>query len=151
MTDDKPPFGPEVLNLTFNRLLCARHGETFKYKWPLGYPSWMLFSFQKYEGDGNLIEICKDAKNIEERNRAIEAHLDEKPVCCRLTAEEVYTIWLEIHKHETSSPWKRAPCKGCKKFMVGGPYETVSKTHGHQRHKHLCLRCILFRMQRDSG
>lgn len=151
MTEEKP-FGPETLHLSFDRMLCSRHGETFRASWPLGMPSWMLMAFKKYGESAEFGKAVEGLNGKEAHNRAIEDHLDEKPLCCRLDPEDVFSIWIEMHQMlGEKSLWKRSLCYHCKKFVIGGPYQTRTALRGTENFRHLCLRCILFKMKQDPG
>jgi len=145
-TPKKPELTPETANMTFDRMLCLRHGEPFKAEWPSGYPSFICVGFKKYTDSGGMGKLPEDKV---ERARAMEVHFDLSPLCCRLGPDRLFDVYMEIQR-DFNGPWKKKLCLKCGRLQYGGPYRSSRTEHGGGivLTKHVCLSCVCFRTQR---
>lgn len=128
--------GP-VLNVTFERALCNRHGEPFRSEWPSGFGVFLVKGVQKL----NLIGQALAGLPLNQAVAWAELELDKKPVCCRFKREELLALYLDAKK------WKRRLCVGCKSLRDGAPYRVRTPEGAFQELRHVCLWCVLWRME----
>lgn len=122
------------LNLTFDRVLCSRHGEPFRSKWPAGYALAMLEITRWLLASESFQEACeKDVAKIEEL-------LDEQPACCRLPQKELMRVY-SLAAEATKDFGRMAPCDACGMRKIGTPYSTRTA-----KHDHICFECVIYRM-----
>lgn len=148
---EEKPFDAETTELTHERVLCLRHGEVFREKWPSGYPLFLVMAFQKVDEQTPANEYpVKEGMDKEQRARAVEAWLDINPLCCRLSPDGLLKLYLEIHKElGEDSPFKRESCQNCRSVAPGAPYRIQMGPRGPlQRYRHVCFYCVIHRMVR---
>lgn len=132
LRDPKDPDRP-VAVLTFERCLCTRHGEPFRSEWPSGF---MVFSLKGLQKLG--IE-APDGLPANQVIGWIELQLSERPICCRLTREQLLPLYLESKK------WKRRICVNCKELREGSPCKTRGDDGKLVDLRHVCLWCVLWK------
>ena len=121
---------PQV-NLTFERMLCARHGEPFRAQWPKGYPIFMVHAFQAVASKPEV------AAAVEGDITGLERLLDEKPACERLTRDELLALYGD------AGIGKVAECVNCKRAALGTPYSTSGPAGRVTAAQHICFECVL--------
>lgn len=72
-----------TVNLTFERVLCPRHGEPYRVTWPSGYPVFSLLAFEE------ILKLPSVQQGCAGDVKAIESLLDETPICCRLPGKRL--------------------------------------------------------------
>jgi hypothetical protein len=77
---------PQVI-LEFDRVLCATHGEPFRLQWPNGYPTFCIEALQR------LLAVDEFAAECGGQIEAINELLSAKPVCCRLPAGALVSLY----------------------------------------------------------
>lgn len=134
-----PPFsdGTPMIVMSFHRVLCPRHGEIFRENWPSGYPIFMVEAF----GSLKLREEVPLELSIEDHNKWIEKHLDEKPMCCRYTRDELLKLFLNARK------WKRRLCINCKELRDGAAFHVTLPDGEQKRYRHVCLWCVIYKLE----
>lgn len=118
-------------------VICGRHGEHFRQFWPRGYQQFTLQGLQillttehfQKESEGK-IELATDLLRI-------------KPICCRLTPDEIYQLYLDLH--EELHLWTAQKCEKCKMIGIGGPYRFVNFWRSKIiQSKHTCFECVAY-------
>lgn len=119
-----------MVELTFERALCARHGEPFRARWPKGYPIFMVKAFQVVASKPEIAEA------VEGNISRITELLDERPMCERLTRDEMLGLYGD------AGIGSMAVCDNCRRMALGTPF---SRTVGGQVMKddHVCFECVL--------
>ena len=73
---------PSKLDLTFERVLCDRHGEPLRARRPNGYPLFVVQAMAALSDDptmqGDMIRLIGS-----DPAETMGNVLDEKPLCCR--------------------------------------------------------------------
>lgn len=125
------------INMSFERVFCARHGEPFMAQWPKGFPIAMVKLFQ-------LITAIEDFWNQKvegESDKAyVERVLDVQPACCRVTDEEMLKLYYD------SRIGKRKKCKNCGNKATGTEYQ-LSFGMETRTHSHICFNCVIYWMK----
>lgn len=125
------------VNLTFERALCPMHGEPFREGWPAGYVQWLLPALDAVMAQEGFKAYASG--EVEKVNRL----LDQKPLCCRLSAEKLLELYVAC------GVGKRSVCNGCSKLALGTPYGVMSPT-GPSRYRHLCFVCVVHSLRMGS-
>ena len=116
---DQPEQGERpTLNLEFNRVLCARHGEPFRERWPSGYVGWCVMGFEA------LLLLEDFFSETEGKQENICQSLDKKPMCCRLGNERVREVMQKIQ--EEFHVWREQRCGYCGNVAVGSQILTTN-------------------------
>jgi len=119
------------LNLTFERTLCARHGEPFRAQWPKGFPIFVVKAFQAVASKPEIGEAVEgDITRIEEL-------LDERPMCDRLTRDELLTLYGD------AAIGRMDVCVNCRRMALGTPYSTSGPGGRVTAADHICFECVL--------
>ena len=126
MRDD----APEV-NMTHERMFCARHGEPFRAQYPKGFATGILPAFQRYvetRYDGDIADM--------------DAHLDEKPLCCRLSTPDLLQMYVD------ADIGRKKRCKICgRREVLGTAYQVMQPDRTIAKIPHVCFSCVLTRME----
>jgi len=145
-----PPTDKPVINITFDHALCPQHGESFQAKWPQGYALFIAEGFKRLGAAGGLAAAGTESEDVEVRNRAIEQHLDEKPICCRLGKVALLALYMWINRQHKQKLWPLARCGCCKKIARGGAYRSMRAPDDPEivAHRHMCLHCVVNNVRR---
>ena len=139
MPDPEPP----ALELTPARVLCSRHGEPFRARWPRGYALFVLWGFEK------LLALPDVAQASGGEIARVPALLDQKPLCCRLPAEDLLALYHAVQA--ARGPWAEGRCERCGRVGLGGPYLTLNYWGRQRRYGHVCLDCVVYRLRPGPG
>lgn len=120
--------GPPIpIDLSFERTVCARHGEPFRINWPAGF---MVFGLTVFEAF---------VKQPAAQDIDIQAAIDARPLC-----ELVNTFDL-MHAYQRSDIGVQGECALCGVERAGTPYNTQLggkvKTYAH-----LCFECVVYHL-----
>lgn len=129
---DKP-----LLDFTFERVFCSRHGEPFRANWPSGYPTFMLAAWEKTK----LMEQAPPDLPLQEAMDWAKARLDEQPLCCRFTREELLKLYLGARK------WKRRICGNCRQLRDGTRFQVTGADGQARQLRHVCLWCVVYQLR----
>lgn len=136
-----------AIKLIPSRVICARHGELFKPRWPVGYDHFAFTLFEILNQAPPFIDLVEQraAADGTELIRAIEAVLDEQPMCCRVGPNALLEVYQATQKKET--PWECFRCVLCHRLGYGAAYrkQRPSARTGPQAvgvWRHVCLRCV---------
>jgi len=131
---------PEI-HLSFDRVLCPVHGEPLRAQWPNGYATLLVKLFERVA----MREPFADEQAAYRRERTdgerltdaevIEALLDRKPLCCRVSAEEMLKAYEEAHKGGKFA--RKRVCSVCGGRRLGTPYRTQQGDFAH-----ICFTCV---------
>jgi hypothetical protein len=139
---DPPPIDlSKALDLTVKRAACPKHGEPFRAQWPKG---WAMFSVKI------MSEVLMDpafpgewGKLAGENDfRKMEAALDRKPACERVSNEFLLQLYEECGVGEMRT------CSNCCRHALGTPYRTIDpRTKWPREYAHICFQCLLHQMR----
>lgn len=124
------PDGPPVpVELTPERVACPRHGQVFAEGWPRGYLPFGLALFTAFvENEANATDLSLDEV------------FSKRPLCERVSTSELIAAYLE------SGVFTESLCNGCGELGMGVPY-AIHTPRGPRHFDHLCITCIVYRMQ----
>ena len=147
-TVDRPP----VIELSFDRMFCAIHGEPFREQWPRDAVIFQLRAIEFLLHDEptrtEAAQLAGLATGTPPDPKMIEAVLDKRPACCRLGGERL----LEVYEfqHANKGIGAKGFCPNCGRFALGAPYRNNTPS-GVQRLPHVCFRCVaMFIVPRNS-
>lgn len=117
------------VDLTYDRVVCNRHGEPFRDEWPKGFPTFGILLFQEISDEDTFLDVVgKDTK-------LISAAFDRLPICERVSKPVLMGAYL------SAGIGKRAKCDNCGAIEDGTSYRTTI-----DRFEHLCFQCIVYRL-----
>jgi hypothetical protein len=117
----------EPVNMTTERVFCARHGEPYRAAWPKGYPTFVILLVKAIIDTPGALGTSGAPSRAE-----IEVALDEQPACCRVS-----TATLErVYEESKVGVLKRCNC--CRLRRLGTPYKTAAAVF-----RHLCFHCVI--------
>ena len=119
------------VDLTFDRVVCPRHGEPFRDEWPNGFPTFSMLLFEDLSKNETFLEV------VGHDTKLISAAFDRQPLCERVSKPTLMGAYL------ASGIGKEAKCSNCGEINYGTPYRTTG-----QHFKHLCFECIVYRLER---
>ncbi len=136
------------LEYEFFHVCCDRHGEPFRKKWPAAWPTFVVLAHAAILGRE---DFCLEAGG---KLFNVLSLLDKKPICCRLSPEELLRLFLDanlkLNSKGTGSPWKIARCQGCQKKRLGSPYQLKNR-RGTQVYDHFCFHCMIYGLKPDPS
>jgi hypothetical protein len=126
-----------IIELEHRRVMCGLHGEPLRAQWPLGYAIFTLKAFETVCSAEGWAEEMKSAyqAGAQTDKEAVERLLDRRPLCCRMTADDLHSLYVE------TGIGRLATCQGCFATSLGTEYRTVRKTF-----RHLCFNCAIHRI-----
>lgn len=127
----QPDSPRPVINMPFKSVLCARHGEPLREKWPQGYVPFAIEALRDVAAQPEIAEAC------EGRHEALAALLAEKPLCCRLTPERLVQVYI------AAGFGKRGVCWICRSLAVGAAFRHYNRFKRLNRIGHVCFTCIV--------
>lgn len=116
------------LDLTTERLFCARHLGPLRADWPRGYTE------AAAEVSTAALEDLGDMP-IDE----IESLFDHRPACERIARTRLIQAYL------LSGLGSKRRCDLCRETSAGTPY-TVMTPSGLRTFDHLCFSCVVYRL-----
>lgn len=122
------------VELSFNRVVCARHGEPFRDTWPSFFPAFAMALFEE------LAKLPIFEEVIGKRSQLVAEALDHSPICERVDG---YTLLGAYIKSGLGHP---DTCGGCGLFGQGTPYMTQNADGQLFRYPHLCFDCVVFNL-----
>jgi hypothetical protein len=131
--DDGQP--PVQVELTFDRIVCARHGEPFRADWPTGFPTFSLALFEELTKDQQFADVVGKHTNL------IHEALDHQPMCERLPKLTLYGAYLK------SGLGTEDLCEGCGKRGLGTEYRTKTGPSTTHTYRHLCFNCVVYQLR----
>ena len=140
------PTGPSELVLTHKRSFCTLHMVPFKREWPLGFSKATLALLEMWMQDPEAKREI-DAGGPTAFYDTIHKLLDEKPLCCRVTKQEL------LHAYMDSGISHQVKCYGCKCSRPGFQMEVGLnlQTIGVKRWQPVCFYCLLHRVKLQSN
>ena len=138
----------EQMNLEPSQVMCGRHGEPFKHKWPLGFPLFAVTVFERlmlkqaFQEEAKALAMANGLSDPD----SILILLNTVPACCRIPPRELLAVYFEVNQQ--AKVWEVDTCSLCGKRGAGSPYREAapgsfeSGTIGSW--DHLCLRCVCF-------
>ena len=151
-----PKGSPAQLELDVTKVICGRHGEIFRYRWPTGYPEFVTIALECFFSQPELIarieQYVKDPANnigdgcITAANEmiAVTAMLTKKPLCCQLPPRDLYDVLVEVA--QKTNAWGRDVCELCGHRGPGARYRKtppqVQDTAPRGYYRHVCLACV---------
>lgn len=132
MTD--PEDSQPRIELDPRQVICNRHGEPFREKWPSGYPLFLVRGFQTLMAQDEFqAELGGDVAKFSEATR-------KRPICCRLGSEVLLTLLGEINNDLHIWPTARR-CQVCGQRSIGSRFQTKTQSFSH-----MCFECMFTRM-----
>ena len=144
----------ERLNLLPELVVCARHQEPFRPRWPKGYPEFATIAFDCLNNQEIFAEQAE--RMVEDEDRAdittlvaATTHLlTVKPICCWITPEELLEVYYHVDKQ--ASVWERGRCSLCGCYRIGSKYRKLRPTVAQAKPNggrtpfwpHVCLVCV---------
>jgi hypothetical protein len=125
-----------ALSLTFERLLCAKHGEPFRPEWPRGYAHYAA----RYLGHIPIEQVKTEITAAGLYGKPIPDQmgflLDRKPLCCRLGNDKMLEIYdvLELGR--------LAFCPVCHQNRRGGEVKIHNFWGRPKKYPHICFGCL---------
>jgi len=138
----------EQMNLGPSQVMCGRHGEPFKHKWPSGFPLFAVTVFERLMLKQVFLDEVRalaDANGLTDVD-SIQILLNTVPACCRIPPRELLAVYFEVN--QKAGVWETDTCDLCGKRGAGSPYRKAapgtleSGTIGSWGH--VCLRCVCF-------
>ncbi len=135
MTEAFDPDRFDGVVLKHERVFCLLHGEPFRARYPTGVPIFMVEGFRLVTTNESAWvdarRIAAVPEGAEVPVKLLEAALDLRPICCRLTRVQLLDLYLDtkvgtLHR-----------CRACNRKRLGTPYETQQ-----QKFSHLCFECV---------
>lgn len=137
-------------------VICGRHGEMFKPKWPLGYSTFTITLLQAALADpdfeAKVVALKEDPAipDVTTPTQAINYLLASIPLCCRVTPAALYDVYMQINTAERV--WPARHCTLCGKHGPGCVFRRTPPNPKKERlapvlgtpFKHVCLRCVCF-------
>ncbi len=142
MTDEK------AVLLSPPRVICGRHGEVFRERWPLGYPLFVATAMDCLNHNRSFASAvqARQAAEDEHLTDSINYFLSRAPICCRLSKPELLEVLEMVAKK--SHPWERARCYLCRRHAKGARYRKKAPTARDGPDMaawgHVCLHCVAF-------
>jgi hypothetical protein len=140
MTDT--PQNP--INLDLPRVVCPKHGEPFRTRWPKGYTIFALEGMRRLLARDDFHDEWKKVQDTNPaltRNECIERVLNGFPMCCRLGNKELMELYVDSEVGTVNR------CINCKKMTLGTPYIILHPiTKERIKQSHVCFSCLLYRM-----
>jgi len=141
--DEEPgvDLGPE-------QVVCRRHGDPFRVKWPKGFPAFTHTAFAVVMMDEVFIREVKmlsPNNNIQEELAAVEQLLAQVPLCCRMAPPDLFQVYREVNLAERV--WERAECGLCGRVGYGSSFRQLTPNGDGflpLTYHHICLRCVCF-------
>lgn len=138
----------EKILLNPTDVICGRHGEVFKARWPLGYPIFSIMALERVLAQpdfGSAVTRLMedpDVPDVTTLAAAVRYQLASIPLCCRLPKAELLDLYNEINTKEHI--WPHRHCDLCKRQRPGGPYRRMpgKNVSAYKNFKHVCLRCV---------
>jgi hypothetical protein len=127
---------PTVMLLP-KRVMCGKHGEPFRAKWPDGYASFVIEGIQALMAWGPFAEVAGGDVNT------VNRLLDACPMCCRLPRDKLFALYLKANEFQQYLVTAR--CDGCGVVGPGTPYRHKD-CQKMKEFGHLCLDCVLDRV-----
>lgn len=122
--------------LTNERATCGVHRLPFRERWPAGMAVFCVEAFRAVSALPGIWEEARELANLpagaELTPKMLEAVLDKRPVCCRVTPQTL----AELYGATTIGQVKI--CTYCGRFAKGTPIETVQQG----RLDHVCFVCM---------
>jgi hypothetical protein len=112
-----------------SQVVCARHCEPFRLKWPDGYASFSTSAISFVLADPAFMQEIEG--NFGLTGRA----LSRKPVCCRLPPDKLVQFYLDARIGSI------AHCLACGARREGTPFY-FEGPQGTELLSHLCFHCI---------
>jgi hypothetical protein len=121
---------PIPIDLSFERVVCPRHGEPFRATWPTGFVTFSL----------NLFEALSKGVSPEEAD-SIQDMIDARPLC------ELVNAFDLLHAYQTSGIGVVGLCFICGTERAGTEYTTKTSASKLEVYPHMCFECVVFRLQ----
>lgn len=138
----------EQMSLVPAQVMCGRHGEPFKCRWPLGFPLFAVTVFERLmmkQGFQEEAKALATANGLSDPD-SILILLNTVPACCRIPPRELLAVYFEVN--QKVGAWETDTCNLCGKRGAGSHYRKAapgtleSGTIGSW--DHVCLRCVCF-------
>lgn len=143
------------VNATPDVVMCGRHGEPFRARWPVGYPRFALLLIERvFDTDEfcQAVEAMRQARGLC-AEEAVQALLHDRPLCCRLTPGGLLEVYNTVQRAEPV--WQTGRCELCGEVGLGGPYRrarpTVQAATPMGTYNHVCLHCVCYGNAKPVG
>ena len=130
--------------LTHRRVMCSVHSKPFQAQWPKGAA---IFTVEAFRAVTAVPGIWDEARRLagvgpDEKMspRALEAVLDARPACCRLTPTTLVAVY------EASKIGKSGHCEACGRKAIGGPVSASNINYAH-----VCFACVATASESPQG
>lgn len=131
--------GGEVVpvDLTYDRVLCAQHGEPLRQSWPDGFLALAETLFESLTGTDGFDLIGGNTRLIHES-------LDRSPIC-----ERIDKLTL-LRAYQAAGFGIIDTCSLCGDSAMGTSYLTQVSPTTTNRYPHLCFRCVVYGLARAN-
>lgn len=123
------PAEKPTIDLNFDRVVCARHGEPFRKQWPAGFSEFATSLLEDWVHDSTLDGTEEDA-------RALMTQLDERPLCERVGKAALHFAYL------STEIGVLATCAICGTDKYGTLYTARKPDGALRRYPHICFECV---------
>jgi hypothetical protein len=125
----EPTPGRVQIQLTFNRVACAVHLEPLRAKWPEGYAKFCVDALGLVMADDLFCASVRGEIDC------VNDALDEVPLCCRLSAEQLLELMGQC------APLHTARCCNCDAMI--SCFTMLRKVYPKKiKRSNICLSCF---------
>ena len=140
----------EQIVLEPTTVICGRHGEPFKPRWPAGYVRFSVMALEALLADETFATDVRHVvesetfPDITNHMEAVRYLIQRRPICCRLGAEKLLAVYEELNK--VDSVWEPRHCVLCGRHRPGSAFRVPIQTRvlnpKVKEWRHVCLRCV---------
>ena len=146
-------MGEGTIRLLPARVICNRHGEILRDRWPRGYPEFVSAALRRFLAlpdtagrvQAEAIAMGAEAPVTADRAAAFEHLLAERPLCCQFTPADLLEVYLELMP---TGIWRIEYCVVCGHHGYGGIMRRrplsrlVNPARRNPTWGHVCLECV---------
>jgi len=126
----------DPIDLSMERVLCPRHGEPFRARWPKGFPTMAIASLKTIMADPGFAALTEGEVG------QINELLSQRPICERISSPDLMTLYIE------SGIGRDARCELCRQRGLGTPYTMARPGGTTETYHHVCFSCVVYRLKR---
>ena len=119
---------PIQVELTFDRVVCSRHGEPFRSGWPSGFPTLSIAIFEDLTHRRGIRRDRWQAHGAHQCSSFIA-----RPSVQRMAKATLLGAYVQ------SDVGTSAVCDVCDLEGLGTPYRTQQQVYGH-----MCFECVIY-------
>lgn len=134
---------PRRLKVRFDmkHVVCWKHGEPFRKKWPNGYTIFSVEASTRLLQDEHFIKMVYNDDPEKQVNNILK-HLSGKPICCRIPPEELIALYESLEVQYEVGNWRTGLCDLCGSDRIGFAFKEPAVG---KRYKHICFHCFVLK------